>query len=136
MRIFFGLLITLFIFVGTVRDVRAQYGNPQPATAQTSPSATAKCTVPPGTGDCHISKKKKEFIEWQAPPDKDMYVCFGSPYPFKKQCYHIRAGHRKSSGPVVLKPEPAVGTIFVYHYGDTNPPSEENKNTARVIIDE
>ena len=136
MRIFLGILVTLLASVGTVGDVNSRITKAEATILQATPSTNPKCIVPPEpVGGCHVSKKDKDFIRWQAPDNEDMYVCFTTRL-FKKQTYHIRAGHHEDSGPIDIKPEPTSGTIFQYYYGPNPCPPEKVRNTARVIVDD
>jgi hypothetical protein len=135
MRKFLALLAMLLAVVATVGDVRPLNANTEAATPQASPTTTPKCVVPPdAVGGCHISKHNKEFIRWQAPADADMYVCFPTRL-FKRQNYHIRAGHHKDSGPIDVKPEPTSGAIIEYYYGP-DPCPAGHRNSAKVIVED
>lgn len=136
MRIFAALSVILLVSLATVGEVHFRDTNSATTARQVSPSTTPKCIEPPDPpGGCHISKHNKEFIRWQAPPNEDMYVCFDSPYPFRRKNYHISAGSRKDSGPIVLQPPPTTGTEFDYYYGNQPCTTKGLLNTAKVIVD-
>lgn len=136
MRMLFGLLVTLVVSVGAVGDGHSVNAARETA-SQASPAPVPKCIIPPipASGECHLSKKKKEFIRWQAPPNEDLWVCFIDPTPFTKGEFHVSAG----------KSEDTKLHWFVkkgssqFSVGNTKcpqPPSDKDRATARVIIED
>ena len=78
MRIALGILVTLLVSLGTGGGVRPQNDRPRATSSQSSPSAQPVCDIQDAT-DCRVSKGKKQFIWWEAPPDEARHVAFPHP---------------------------------------------------------
>jgi hypothetical protein len=138
MRLLFGLLVILVMSTGIIGDGHSKYAIGE-ASSQASPTPVPKCIIPPAPpGDgCHLSRGKKEFIRWQAPANEDLYVCFTSSNPFSKKTFHIPAGKYEDTK-FRWWWFVSNGTID-FTFGPTKcpqPPSEKNRSTAKVIIED
>lgn len=135
MRIALGILVTPLVSLGTGGGVRPQNDRPRATSSQSSPSAQPVCDIQDAT-DCRVSKGKKQFIWWEAPPDEARHVCFPTSAPFGTDHFDIRPGHHKSSGRI--KGSPVTGTEFPYTTSadPCNQPHSKPRNSAKVIVED
>jgi hypothetical protein len=101
---------------------------------------TAKCTVDTADGkesDCTLIKANDEWILWMNSSSAPRSIHFDSgDNPFtEKSCWDVVAGARARSGPIALN---AGLKTYVAHTSDvpcaSNPPSNSNRDTARIIV--
>src|SRR5271168_791062 len=115
--------------------------NASPARSGSAPAVrTAKCTIDVADGkesDCTLIKASDEWILWMNSSSKPRSIHFKSDdSPFaEKSCWDVAPGARARSGPVALT---AALKAYVAHTSDvpcdSNPPSNTNRGTSKVIV--
>jgi len=101
---------------------------------------TPKCTIEIAAGqesDCTLIKANHEWILWSNSSSKPRSIHFKSDdNPFTERgCWDIDPGARERSGPIALNA--ALKAYVSYTSGvpcASNPPSDANRGTSKVII--
>lgn len=112
-----------------------------PAGSGSAPAVrTAKCTIDIADGkesDCTLVKANDEWILWMNSASNARSIHFKSDEnPFtEKSCWDVVPGARARSGPIALNAAPKA---YLGHTSDvpcnSNPPSDANRGTLRVIV--
>jgi hypothetical protein len=112
-----------------------------PAGSGSAPAVrTPKCTIDIADGresDCTLIKKNDEWILWMNSSSRPRSIHFKSDdNPFtEKSCWDVGVGARDRSGPVALN---AASKAYVAYTSDipcdSNPPSNANRGTPKVIV--
>ena len=105
-----------------------------------TPTRTAKCTIDIADGkgsDCTLIKANHEWILWSNSSSRPRSVHFKSDDNTftERSCWDIEAGARARSGPIALNAVPKAYVFYVSGTAcDSNPPSNTNRGTSKVIV--
>ncbi|HXO04731.1 MAG TPA: hypothetical protein VN884_03760 [Candidatus Sulfotelmatobacter sp.] len=104
------------------------------------PVRTAKCTIDIAAGkesDCTLIKASHEWILWSnsAPTSRSIHFkSDGNPFA-ESSCADVGPGARARSGPIALNAIPKTYVAYASDVAcDSNPPSDSNHDTLKVII--
>src|ERR1700735_1094273 len=106
----------------------------------TPPVRTAKCTIDIAAGkesDCTLIKARHEWILWSNSSTTSRSIHFksdGNPLA-ESSCADVGPGARARSGPIALNAMPKAYIAYASDVAcDSNPPSDSNHDTLKVII--
>jgi hypothetical protein len=125
--------------LGLLSAFCASIGSPVGSTAM-PPVRTAKCTIDIAAGkesDCTLVKASHEWILWSNSDATARSIHFksdGNPFA-ESSCSDVAPGARARSGPIALNAAPKTYVAYTSDVlCDSNPPSEPNRGTLKVII--